>query len=310
MLTCWTLSPAGGVRQTATYGLAIAKMRSCGWGSPFVEFAKGHAMFSFFKKKQPKKPETFGQELNFTFQNEEGSWEESIHLLDLLEQVMEEKGRSLQRQDESLIDQETRFEVSPEFLTFDHGENGVQTCSIITVSHPELVPAGLFEYQHSAGTDTAESVRSGFDTWYQTDFVPLREATLASPDECMTLVIESSDGRKRLIIWGPVAHYAEQQETYEAASACSADGDSDEHPFCPCCMFTRSVEAFQWLVESSDFYGLRMYAMRDENGRAQSDCRINGHDDKKGMAALRRYVTTWPQAGFEFRKQYVVVQTT
>ncbi len=266
-------------------------------------------MFSFFKKKQPQKPETYGQELSFTFQNEEESWEENIHLLDLLEQVMEEKGRSLKRLEESLIDQETGFEISPEFQMLNPGEGGVQTCTIITISHAELTPAGLFEYQHSAGEDLTEAIKTGFDTWYQTDFVPLRESTLDSPEECMTLVIESSDGRKRRIILGPVAHYVERREVHEAASACSTDGDSDEHPFCPCCMFTRSLKAFEWLVESSEFYGLRVYAMRDENGRAQSDCRINGHDDKKGMAALRRYVKTWPQAGFEFRKQYVVIQT-
>lgn len=160
---------------------------------------------------------------------------------------MEEKGRSLQRKDESLVDQETGFEISPEFLMLNPGEGGVQTCTITTISHPELTPAGLFEYQHSAGEDVTEAIRTGFDTWYQTDFVALRESTLDSPEECMTLVIESADGRKRRVVLGPVAHYVERREVHEAASACSADGDSDEHPFCPCCMFTRSLKSFEWL---------------------------------------------------------------
>lgn len=34
---------------------------------------------------------------------------------------------------------------------------------------------------------------------------------------------------------------------------------------------------------------------------------VNGHDFEPGAAALREYVKTWPGAGFEFRKQYVVL---
>jgi hypothetical protein len=49
--------------------------------------------------------------------------------------------------------------------------------------------------------------------------------------------------------------------------------------------------------------------MRDANGDPQADCRVNGDDWDKGTEALRKYVGTWPAAGFEMRKQYVVVQT-
>jgi hypothetical protein len=41
----------------------------------------------------------------------------------------------------------------------------------------------------------------------------------------------------------------------------------------------------------------------------QADCRVNGEDWSAGAEALRAYVTRWPDRGFEFRKQYVVIQS-
>jgi hypothetical protein len=74
-------------------------------------------------------------------------------------------------------------------------------------------------------------------------------------------------------------------------------------------LLTNSFETFRDLIESSGFYGLRLLAMRDERGNPQADCRVNGTDWDKGAEALRTYVATWPAAGFEMRKQYVVLQT-
>ena len=44
-------------------------------------------------------------------------------------------------------------------------------------------------------------------------------------------------------------------------------------------------------------------------GVPAADCRVNGEDWEKGMQALREYARTWPAAGYEFRKQYVVLQS-
>ena len=63
------------------------------------------------------------------------------------------------------------------------------------------------------------------------------------------------------------------------------------------------------LIKSDHFYGLRLFACRDENDDAMADCRVNGEDWEEGKEALCAYVNTWPQAGVEFRKQYVVVQS-
>ena len=44
-------------------------------------------------------------------------------------------------------------------------------------------------------------------------------------------------------------------------------------------------------------------------GRIEADCRVNGVDRPEGAAALVRYAQTWPDRGFEYRKQYVCIQT-
>ena len=51
------------------------------------------------------------------------------------------------------------------------------------------------------------------------------------------------------------------------------------------------------------FYGIRLFAARNSEGGAEADCRINGVDWAPGAAALLEYVATWPDRGFEYRKQ-------
>jgi hypothetical protein len=71
----------------------------------------------------------------------------------------------------------------------------------------------------------------------------------------------------------------------------------------------KSFPAFKDLFEGDGFYGVRLYAARDEAGVPLADCRVNGEDYESGASALREYAKTWPPAGFEFRKQYVVLHS-
>ena len=118
----------------------------------------------------------------------------------------------------------------------------------------------------------------------------------------------------RRAVLGPVTHLVEHPEVYGESKTAEAEGAGrgehcETHAFCPCCLLTKSFETFKELIEDSAFYGLRLFASRDEQGLPQADCRVNGDDWETGAEALRKYVTTWPHAGFEFRKQYVVLHT-
>jgi hypothetical protein len=51
-----------------------------------------------------------------------------------------------------------------------------------------------------------------------------------------------------------------------------------------------------------------LFALRDKNGEAQADCRVNGENWNPAKEALIRYAATWPPRGFEFRKQFVAIR--
>ena len=186
-------------------------------------------------------------------------------------------------------------------------------------NHPALAPEGVFEYQHSAGRNVEESLLDGFTQWAKTDLIALIEALQPKPPTCNVLDMEipERNGRpayRRRAVLGPVTHLQQYpRDIPEQTNAHSAGGNQGEHceghEFCPCCLLTSSFEAFKELIESDSFYGLRLFAMRNQSGNPQADCRVNGDDWEKGAEALRKYVGTWPVGGLEFRKQYVVLQT-
>jgi len=179
----------------------------------------------------------------------------------------------------------------------------------VEVSHPEAIPAGLFEYQHSTGDNSADALEKGFSQWVQVDFVVLLEALRDKPGSSTFMDLEFPEvggvARKRRAILGPVAHLA----TEPPPSYSNGEGEEEHPPFCTCCLLTNSFEAFKPLLEDDNFYGIRLFAARDENGTPQADCRVNGEDFEAGAQALRNYAARWAKAGYEFRKQYVVLRT-
>ena len=68
------------------------------------------------------------------------------------------------------------------------------------------------------------------------------------------------------------------------------------------------MEAFTDLLKGREFLGVRLYAARDAQGEISADCRVNGEDYPAALPYLHTYVQSWPQAGLEFRKQYVVIR--
>jgi hypothetical protein len=63
------------------------------------------------------------------------------------------------------------------------------------------------------------------------------------------------------------------------------------------------------IILDGQFYGIRLFAMRGQDGTAGADCRLNGEDWEPGKNALIAYVNSWPDRGVEFRKQYVILQS-
>lgn len=175
------------------------------------------------------------------------------------------------------------------------GENALRTVSKVFCKHPAYFPEGLFEFQHASGSTEVESLLNGFRSWAQTDLATLSDAV--SNEVNASLVMEMP----RKVFMGPYIHHA---TTAPAGQDCS----DQCHDFCPCCLFTNSIEAFRDLLASQAFYGIRLYACRSDEGMLAADCRVNGEDFPAGAELLKQYAATWPPRGLEFRKQYVVIR--
>lgn len=179
---------------------------------------------------------------------------------------------------------------------------GVRTSTTTVALHPQAFPDGLLEYQHASGENEEAALRSGFDTWVRMDLNTLLGALEAEPERCsymeMTFPEDEAHGeRTRQIVFGPTGRYG------------TAPAAEDEcHPFCPCCLFTNSMQAFMPPLGSTDFLGVRLFASRDGEGGFSADCRINGEDYPEALPLLIEYAQSWPGDGLEFRKQYIVIR--
>jgi hypothetical protein len=270
-------------------------------------------MFGFRKRKPapvhcPSNPGD-GSAGKVAFTNGERRWVQAFDLVSIAASVLKERGYAVTNEKTWLSHGASGFSILPQIVGVQPLEaGGVHTVSTIQVNHPTLTPSGIFEYQHSTGDNVVESLSQGIDQWAQLDFVPLLEALQPEPKICMTMVMDfpaegDRPARVRRAILGPVAHLTTQPPSTTEANP------PEEHPFCACCLLTNTFEAFKSLIQGDGFYGLRLFAARDHDGSPQADCRVNGEDWEAGAEALRQYATKWPFAGYEFRKQYVVLQS-
>lgn len=224
-------------------------------------------------------------------------------VLPLLHSVLEEHGLQPEAHSEELR-LSSGLRIKAEFLdAVDVPQSHVRTCTHITATHDTFFPNGLAEFVHAAGSTVEEALREGFSNWAKTDLIALEDAARAEPRDCtsMTMEFPSWDGkpRTRRIIFGPTLHLATGP----------APSQDEEHPFCPCCLFTNSMEAFQPVLDSEETLGIRLFASRDAQGECAADCRINGEDFAPGVEKLNDYARTWRATpGLEYRKQYVVVR--
>lgn len=264
-------------------------------------------MRGWFKRKAP--PATCkanpGQGIRATiaFANAERSWTEVVDIMACMEDALRLGGYTASPA-RSWIELASGLILQPRLVSFQPLEpGGVQTVTTTEVSHPSGIPAGVFEYQHSTGEDTRHSVTRGFESWMRADLPVFLDALGQGPQQCSFLQFEwpaesASRGRKRRVVLGPVSHLV----------SAPTEDQAEEHPFCPCCLFTRIASVLKPKVSDDAFYGIRLFALRDQDGAAGADCRLNGEDWEPGRAALIEYVRSWPDRGMEFRKQYVVVQ--
>lgn len=188
--------------------------------------------------------------------------------------------------------------------THRFANGGVRTSTATLASHDRAFPEGLHEYQHATGSDEETSLANGYDAWVRMDLTTILDALAPEPRNCTMMTVNLpalADGTERVrqAVFGPNGRYAK-------APAQPVEGDG--HGFCPCCLFTNSIDAFQDALASNELLGVRLFASRDDDGSFSADCRINGQDHPAALPLLIDYARSWPGEGREFRKQYVVIR--
>ena len=177
----------------------------------------------------------------------------------------------------------------------------VRTASATRAHHASFPVTGVVEFQHSVGSDETGSLDAGFATWLQQDLVTLLEAVQPQPGQLPRLEFDMGKHTREVVLGPPLRNA-------DIAGAPAPETGNEEHDFCPCCLFTNSLEAFQPLLASSDFVGIRLFAARYGEDDYSADCRINGEDYPAALPLLIDYARKWPGTHFEFRKQYVVIR--
>ena len=255
-------------------------------------------MFSWFRRPdRPPSPAAEnpgrGHTVRVAFANAKRSWKEEDDLAVSLATTLNALGhKATVKGDWVALDD--GLSLVPQVVNVTPmDDSGVRTVTTIQTSHAVLIPRGVFEFQHASGADVREAFAQGFKGWAELDLPVFLDALRANAATCMTMTMEP----ERRLVLGPPVQMAQK-----------TDPVPDEHGFCPCCLFTSSVKAFEDLLKDDAFYGIRLFVTRDAEGRIEADCRVNGIDRPAGAAVLARYAQGWVDRGVEYRKQYVCIQ--
>ena len=231
-----------------------------------------------------------------------GDTMEEFDLIQSIAKMMRQQGHQVTCHEKWVVHDDAGLIIEPQLESLQLLDIGVQTVTTIDLRHLAIKAKRVFEYQHSAGEQLGETLDKGFDMWARGDLPALLDALSPSPKNCTMMVLDTPakgdvPARKRRAILGPVSHLQTQKPAVV-----------EEHPFCGCCFFAQTGKAFQHVMNNDGFYAIRYFGMRDENGVAGADCRVNGEEFEDGKAAIRAYVATWPGTGVELRRQYVIWQ--
>lgn len=244
-----------------------------------------------------------GHTVRVAFANSQRSWEENDDLAASLAGQLNSMGHKAEAKGDWV--ELGGFSLLPQVVSVTPMDNqGVITVTTIQVSHPELVPAGTFEFQHSSGADVREAFSQGFKNWVELDLPVFLDALRDKPTVCMVMEMKAGQeatsllAADRRIVLGQPLQMVQKNHPIPG-----------EHNFCPCCLFTSSYRAFEKIMKDRDFHAIRMFVTRDADGHIQADCRVNGIDWPEGAVALASYAKDWPDRGVEYRKQYICVQT-
>src|SRR5215831_7532480 len=104
----------------------------------------------------------YGFKVRVGFSNSERSWEEEVDLLSVMRDVLSASHHNAVVYDDHLTI-EPGIIVTPRLAEFQpRHPRGARTMTTISVRYGDVIPDGVFEYQHAIADSLAESIRNGF----------------------------------------------------------------------------------------------------------------------------------------------------
>ena len=230
--------------------------------------------------------------------------------------ILEEKGLDVEllngkyENDKWIHVKDNGYYLLPLLINFSHDEDsGFKMYATIQVHHKEIFPDGIFEYVYpqEQAVDLVDGLFDLFRTWVDLDWETLTDCLNLKNSKYMSVEIELKDVVKH-IFYGSVLSYPNVDS--EKLKAKGIDPDPYIDDFCPCCLFTNSMEAFDDQIKDTEKnYAIRLFAMKDANGKIKADCRINGEEYPQAEEYLKKYASTWKDCDIiKFRKQYVIIR--
>ncbi len=178
----------------------------------------------------------------------------------------------------------------------------VATVTRVVAFHDALFADGLPELQRAIGADTAQAMAQGFSAWVQGARVALEDAVRTAVRDCPLLAVKvSAPGGG-----APTVYQAILGPVLCVGPGPAQPAEDDE--LCPACMTTRVQDALRGHLRAGGYTGLSLVAGRDARGALAADCRVNGEPFSEGVERLVAYARSWPERGFEFRQQYVILR--
>lgn len=205
------------------------------------------------------------------------------------------------------------YSLLPALINFYSDENNeIKISATVQIHHKEVFPNGIFEYVYPQ--KKVENVIGGlfelFETWVNLDWRTLCDCLKFEKSEFMSMRIDLNKEKTQAkhVFYGPVLSYPNID--VEDAKAKGIDVDPYIDEFCPCCLFTNSMEAFvKQIKDTNQNYAIRLFAMKDPNGEVDADCRINGEEYPQAEEYLKKYAKTWKDCDIiKMRKQYVIIK--
>ena len=205
------------------------------------------------------------------------------------------------------------YYLLPLLINFYYDENNeLKISATIQIHHKEIFPNGIFEYVYpqQKAKNAIDGLFELFETWVDLDWLTLCDCLKFEKSEYMSMRIDLDKEKikSKHVFYGPVLSYPNFD--VEEAKSKGIDIDPYIDEFCPCCLFTNSMEAFdEQIKDTSQNYAIRLFAMKNPDGKIDADCRINGEEYPQAEKYLKNYTKTWKKCDImKFRKQYVIIR--